>query len=829
MPCPPASRTAWKSPARRLWVLAFCLAAACLTAACGRDRAPDLDVEVATATPPSSAVVPGPAATPTPVPQARARTPAESLAWGIQLESDGQAAAAVRALSTVVRASDPVLAWQAALAQTRLLVQSGQWQAADEALDRFFEAARLLGEPPSDIHVGSAWIQRAIVRGALQDVAGAEEAWGTAVGHLPVMEVWIHRRWGRMLFEAGQAEKGLDHWRTAVERAPTASERAYILLSMAGQQEARGLYAEAAALYEEILVFARDPTYRTRIHYAAGQAWLAAGRPEPAYGHWHRAAETQRESWYAWLSLARLIDHEQEFDPYNRGYINHAAGSWEAAVGAFDTYLETAEASDHRLPWALLYAGHSLVELESWVQAASHYRRIVTEFPACDCAGTAWHGLLRVYTAVENGDAYAQTLADFRAARPGDPALAALDANEGFALLAQGDTEAAAEVLARFAADFPEHGRVPEALFELAATALADGNYGLAKGYWRELRESHRWYRPAEVGYWNARTLWEMNERDGARFAWNHTANSWPESFYGLASKQAVRRDDGSSQSLIEDMVVLAAGAPALEGDDGSARFAWQWLGWWAGEGPVDRVRLGDMPALKQGEVLLALGLRQEALAVLNPVPEQVRQDAHALLALAEWFAQHGFHRLSILSARYLYFLAPSDRVSELPVHVQELLFPRPWSDLVVSTTTSHGVPELYFWSLLRQESLFEPTAVSGSNAIGLAQVIPDTGDWVAMRRGIVGFETAQLARPYLSLDFGAWYLRRVWEDVDRNWFTALVSYNAGPLNGVHFRDVAGTDDLEFLAAVTLAEPVAYVEAILANLYHYTRLYGMGP
>ena len=138
----------------------------------------------------------------------------------------------------------------------------------------------------------------------------------------------------------------------------------------------------------------------------------------------------------------------------------------------------------------------------------------------------------------------------------------------------------------------------------------------------------------------------------------------------------------------------------------------------------------------------------------------------------------------------------------------------------------SHDVPELYFWSLLRQESLFEPTAVSGSNAIGLAQVIPDTGDWVALQRGIVGFETAHLERPYLSVDFGAWYLRRVWQDVDRNWLTALVSYNAGPGNGSHFRNVAGADDLEFLAAITLAEPVAYVEAIVVNLYHYTRLYG---
>ena len=55
-----------------------------------------------------------------------------------------------------------------------------------------------------------------------------------------------------------------------------------------------------------------------------------------------------------------------------------------------------------------------------------------------------------------------------------------------------------------------------------------------------------------------------------------------------------------------------------------------------------------------------------------------------------------------------------------------------------------------------------------------------------------------------------------------------MASHNAGPGNGPHFRNVAGADELEFLAAITLAEPVACVEAFVVNLYHYTRLYGQG-
>lgn len=82
----------------------------------------------------------------------------------------------------------------------------------------------------------------------------------------------------------------------------------------------------------------------------------------------------------------------------------------------------------------------------------------------------------------------------------------------------------------------------------------------------------------------------------------------------------------------------------------------------------------------------------------------------------------------------------------------------------------ANGVPEDLFLRLLQQESGFNPGAVSGAGAIGLAQLMPGTADYLGVNP----------YNPIQNLEGGARYLREQFDKFG-SWTKALAAYNAGP------------------------------------------------
>ncbi len=161
-----------------------------------------------------------------------------------------------------------------------------------------------------------------------------------------------------------------------------------------------------------------------------------------------------------------------------------------------------------------------------------------------------------------------------------------------------------------------------------------------------------------------------------------------------------------------------------------------------------------------------------------------------------------------------------------LPRAYWEALFPRPyWTDLKRFAARNELDPYLVA-SLIRQESEFNPGAVSIKNAVGLMQLLPKTGKLVAKEEKIRHFRANQLLMPSVNLQLGTKYFRTM---VDKfgSFEYALAAYNAGDdrvkdwLSAGNFRDPQ-----EFVESIPFTETREYVQAILRNASVYRQLYG---
>ena len=164
--------------------------------------------------------------------------------------------------------------------------------------------------------------------------------------------------------------------------------------------------------------------------------------------------------------------------------------------------------------------------------------------------------------------------------------------------------------------------------------------------------------------------------------------------------------------------------------------------------------------------------------------------------------------------------------VNEVPTEYWTLLFPRPyWSDLTAAAS-AQGLDPYLVASLIRQESEFNPGAVSRANAMGLMQLLPGVGKQEAKRMGMRGFSASSLLNPTINLKLGTANLREVLGRWNNTPEYALAAYNAGDVpvknwvNENNYRDLP-----EFVESIPYTETREYVQSILRNREMYRQLY----
>jgi soluble lytic murein transglycosylase len=165
--------------------------------------------------------------------------------------------------------------------------------------------------------------------------------------------------------------------------------------------------------------------------------------------------------------------------------------------------------------------------------------------------------------------------------------------------------------------------------------------------------------------------------------------------------------------------------------------------------------------------------------------------------------------------------------IPDLPRKYWEALFPKAyWNDLKRSSA-ANGLDPYLVASLIRQESEFNPNAVSRANAVGLMQLLPKTGKTVARQVKMKRYTASQLYTPAVNLQLGTHYFRGMVDKFGGSFEYALAAYNAGS-DRVEDWLSQGTyrDPQEFVESIPFTETREYVQAILRNASVYKQLYG---
>jgi soluble lytic murein transglycosylase len=161
------------------------------------------------------------------------------------------------------------------------------------------------------------------------------------------------------------------------------------------------------------------------------------------------------------------------------------------------------------------------------------------------------------------------------------------------------------------------------------------------------------------------------------------------------------------------------------------------------------------------------------------------------------------------------------------PADFWKLAFPMPYRADLERFAKQNDTDPFLMAALIRQESEFNPKAVSRANARGLTQILPSTGRELSRQLNVKPYTTARLFQPVVNLQLGTFYLKRMIATLGGHSEAALAAYNAG-LSRAHawlswgdFREPA-----EFIETVPFTETRNYIQTVLRNADVYRRLYG---
>jgi peptidoglycan lytic transglycosylase len=431
----------------------------------------------------------------------------------------------------------------------------------------------------------------------------------------------------------------------------------------------------------------------------------------------------------------------------------------------------------------------ALFAMNRYADAASQYKLV--RRPAALAATAAYGRARALVRAGQVSEARsALRLIVHRDSRYADAAAPALLLLADLATDERRDPDAR-DALLQLARNYPAHRYAPNALFRAAIIAFAAGQTPVAA---RELDSMARRYpdHPDALAarYWAGRAFAAQGDTGAARARWRDVAGLDPLSYYAAAAAARL-------------------GQPA-----------------WTPAAAADSfVRFNGLDsAMARSALLDLLGMGRESRWEQDLLVRLADSSMDRLLSTSSAFESAGAVSRGIQLAWRAYGRgAPRDG------RTFRLLYPLSARPALEAYARDDSIDASLVAALIRQESMFNPSATSAAGARGLMQVMPAVGRSLASSLGFPLWDPVLLYQPDVNLELGmrhlAELLRRYPQPV-----RVLAAYNAGTTRVELWSSrVGASDDELFAERIPYRETRDYVRIIQRNQDMYRALYGLGP
>jgi soluble lytic murein transglycosylase len=146
-----------------------------------------------------------------------------------------------------------------------------------------------------------------------------------------------------------------------------------------------------------------------------------------------------------------------------------------------------------------------------------------------------------------------------------------------------------------------------------------------------------------------------------------------------------------------------------------------------------------------------------------------------------------------------------------------ELRFPLHHDATIRREAAKNNLDPAWIAAEIRAESVFNPNARSGANAMGLMQVLPGTGMLVARQVGVPWGGAQSLYDPDTNIVLGSAYLRQLLDKYGGQPYFAIAGYNAGPAPLARWQSQRPGMDPDFwIETISYKETREYVARVLA-------------